>query len=173
MRTLALSSAVAAVFLGGCAELPSMSAEELTECLQPNRRVVVEIGGRAPKPLPKAKPDAPAPKPGKPAFLSVQLQGLAQGNSAFDAGRALLKDGGKAELDQLMGRLKKQAVTINSVIISGHTDRLESERGNKSLSEDRAKAVRDYLVSKGIDQKLMFWEGKDSREPVPVTKFCQ
>jgi len=31
----------------------------------------------------------------------------------------------------------------------------------------------DYLVSKGLDPKLMFWEGKGAKEPVPVTKFCE
>ena len=34
-------------------------------------------------------------------------------------------------------------------------------------------AVASYLASKGMDQKLMFWEGKGAKEPVPVTKFCE
>ena len=27
-------------------------------------------------------------------------------------------------------------------------------------------------VQKGIDQKLIFWEGKAFKQPIPVTKFC-
>ena len=40
------------------------------------------------------------------------------------------------------------------------------------LSEARALTVKDYLTSKGVDQKLIFWEGKGFANPVPVTKFC-
>ena len=104
---------------------------------------------------------------------------LVQGNTAWEPGGAVLKDGGKAELDKLVKTLAegagrdKRPTTVGSVIIAGHTDRIEAADGKNSLDEDRAKAVKDYLVSKGVDSKLMFWEGKDDKEPVPVTKFCQ
>ena len=60
--------------------------------------------------------------------------------------------------------------SVRAIIITGHSDRLEGS--STELSEARAKAVRDYLVSQGLDQKLMFWEGRGSKQPVPVTKFC-
>lgn len=181
MRRSIIVSSVCAAFVSGCAatgEQPStMSAAELTECLQPNRRVVVEVGGLAPKPKPKPKPDAAPPKkpakPAKPAFASQLVTAYVQGNTAFDVGSAALKDGGKAEIDKLVASLAKRSIKVNSVIVSGHTDRLEAASASKSLSEDRAKAAKDYIVSKGIDEKVIFWEGKEAREPVPVTKFCQ
>ena len=41
------------------------------------------------------------------------------------------------------------------------------------LSERRAVVVKDYLVKNlNVDQKLIFWEGKGPKEPIPVTKFC-
>jgi OOP family OmpA-OmpF porin len=40
------------------------------------------------------------------------------------------------------------------------------------LSERRAVVVKDYLVANGVDQKLIFWEGKGPKQPIPVTKFC-
>jgi len=76
------------------------------------------------------------------------------------------------ELDRMIANVQKRKVMVGAIIISGHTDRLEAQAGNKELSEQRAKAVKDYLASKGLDEKLMFWEGKADREPVPVTKFC-
>jgi OOP family OmpA-OmpF porin len=177
-----------ALLLGACAatsDQRSMSGEELNECLQPNRRVVVEVNGRVVKPpakKPAAKPQvaatAPAaepavkPKPAKPEFANFEQSSYVQGNSAFDPGSAVLKEGGKTELDELAALLKKRAVQVGAIIISGHTDRLEAAAGNKTLAEERAKAVKDYLASKGLDEKLMFWEGKDAREPVAVTKFC-
>ena len=174
-----------ALLLTACAatsDQPLMSTAELSSCLQPNRRVVIDVNGRVAKPpakKPAATPEAaaeaaptPAPKPAKPEFAAFEQATYVQGDSAFDRGSAVLKDGGKAEIDELVALLQKRGVQVGAIIISGHTDRLEAQSGNKALSEERAKAVKDYLASKGLDQKLMFWEGKEAREPVPVTKFC-
>lgn len=185
---------LSALLLTACAatsDQPSMSAAELTDCLQPNRRVVVEVNGRVVKPPAKkpaakpqtaeTKPEAAAPKPeaakpeakpAKPELMAFAQTQYVQGNTAFDPGSAVLKEGGQKELDNLIALLKKRAVQIGAIIISGHTDRMEADGGNKALSEQRARAVKDYLVSKGLDEKLMFWEGKEAREPVAVTKFC-
>jgi OOP family OmpA-OmpF porin len=181
--------ALSTLLLASCAatseQSSTMSAAELNDCLQPNRRAVVEVNGRIAKPpakKPEAKPEtageakpeakaAPA-KPAKPEFANFQQAVYIQGNTAFDPGSAVLKDGGKAEIDKFAGMLKKRAVQIGAIIITGHTDRLEAAHGGAELSEARAKAVKDYLASKGLDQKLMFWEGKQAREPVAVTKFC-
>lgn len=167
MKTLPLAAAVAAaVVVSGCAT----TSPETLSCLQPNRRVVVEVGGQKPPPPPK-KPGA---KRGKPQ--NVMLKALAQGDSAWDYGGATLKAGGKAELDKLVNlinkgtRRDKRVTTVKSVIITGHVDRTEA--GKKDLDEQRAMAVRDYLASKGLDTKLMFWEGRDAADPMPVTKFC-
>jgi OOP family OmpA-OmpF porin len=173
MKKAALACAVAAAFLSGCAT--TGGSPELVDCLQPNRRVVVEVGGTKVKPPPKPKPGA---KPGKPGRETVQLRAMVQGNSAWDPGSAVLKDGGKAELDKLVKTVAegagrdKRPTTMGSVIIAGHIDRIEAADGKMNLDEDRATAVKDYLVSKGVDAKLIFWEGKDAKEPVPVTKFC-
>ena len=44
---------------------------------------------------------------------------------------------------------------------------------NQKLSERRATVVKDYLVNNlKVDPKLIFWEGKGKKEPIPVTKFC-
>lgn len=168
-----------------------MSPAELADCLQPNRRVVVEVGGRVAKPpakKPAAKPQesaakpaaapakpvvaaAPA-KPAKPQLIAFSQALYVQGNTAFDSSSAVLKDGGKKEVDGLVALLQKRAVQVDAIIVAGHADRLEAAAGNKSLSEERAKAVKDYLVSKGANEKLIFWEGKEAKDPVPVTKFC-
>ena len=167
MKLMPLGAASLAVLITGCAASP-----ELTSCLQPNRRVVVEVGGIKVKPPPK---DKPAAKPGRE---NVLLKTFVQGDQAWEYGGAALKDGGKAELDKLVKLVNEgtkrdtRPTKVGSVIVAGHIDRLESDAGMKNLDEDRAKAVKNYLVSKGVDSKLVFWEGKDDREPVPVTKFC-
>ena len=115
--------------------------------------------------------DKPAAKP-KVELLPFEEAVYVQGNDAFDRSSATLKPGGQKEIDELLAMIKKRAVQVNAVIVSGHTDRLEAKSAPKSLSEDRAKAVKDYVVSRGINEKLIFWEGKEATQPVAVTKFC-
>lgn len=173
MKKLILVSIVATAGLGGCASMPS---DETMACIQPNRRVEVEVGGIKVKPPPKPKPGA---KPGKPGRDLVLTKTLVQGNSAWDFGSADLKPGGKAELDKLVKTINegagrdKRPTNVSSIIITGHTDRFEAESGPANLGDMRAQAASNYLASKGLNAKLMFWESKGAKQPMPVTKFCE
>ncbi len=51
------------------------------------------------------------------------------------------------------------------ILVSGHTDSQGSEAYNQQLSEKRAAAVRDYLISKGIDASRI--EAKGFGESLP------
>jgi len=171
MRKLMVFGAASAALLAGCASTggqSSLSSEQLAECLQPNRRVTVEISGVTPKPAPKP----PAKAPAKPQFSPVQLTAYVQGNNAFDPGSATLKEGGKKDLDTFVQTLAKKHIKVNAVVLSGHVDKLEAAKGMSNLDDERAKAVKAYLETRGVDRKTIFWEGKDAREPMAVTKFC-
>jgi OmpA-OmpF porin, OOP family len=119
----------------------------------------------APKPKPAAKPK---PKPKKPAMMNVELKLSVQN---FDFDKATMRDDQRTEIDSWMAKAWK-GVTLGAIIVTGHTDRIGSAAYNKKLSEARAQTVKDYLIGKGVDQKLIFWEGKGFANPVPVTKFC-
>ncbi len=134
----------------------------------------------APAPAPQkaaAAPAKPAPAAKKPEPLNIEekieLQGM-----AFN--KADMTDDNKKELDQFFAMLSKpakepvarQVVALGAVIVTGHSDRIGAMKLNMKLSEQRAITVRDYITSKGIDQKLIFWEGKGPKQPIPVTKFC-
>jgi OOP family OmpA-OmpF porin len=121
----------------------------------------------APAPKPEAKPK-PKPKPKKPAMMNVELKLSVQN---FDFDKATMRDDQRKEIDDWMAKAWK-GVTLGAIIVTGHTDRIGSAAYNKKLSEARALTVKDYLTSKGVDQKLIFWEGKGFANPVPVTKFC-
>lgn len=166
MKLVSLGAVALTALLTGCAASP-----ELVSCLQPNRRVTVEVGGL------KERPTKPGAKRARPQ--SVMSKADLQGDNVFEYGSAELKAGGKAELDKLVNTLNKgtrrdkRPTKVSSVIISGHIDRTEFEDGMTDLDERRARAVQAYLVQKGIDRKVMFWEGKDAKQPVAVTKFCE
>jgi OOP family OmpA-OmpF porin len=134
-----------------------------------------------PAPAPKAAP-APAPKPApkpevkkdKPQFLNIEEKIELQG---MPFAKAEMTADNKAELDKFMAALRKATkaravVQISAVVVTGHTDRIGSLKYNMGLSERRAVVVKDYLVAAGVDQKVIFWEGKAFKQPIPVTKFC-
>jgi OOP family OmpA-OmpF porin len=120
---------------------------------------------------PEAKPEA---KPKKPGVMNVEQKIELQG---MEFNKAEMTADNKKDLDSFLGVLGKankqrSAVRIGAVIVTGHTDRIGSMKYNMKLSEKRAITVKDYIVSKGIDQKMIFWEGKGPKQPIPVTKFC-
>jgi OOP family OmpA-OmpF porin len=124
-------------------------------------------------PKAKAKPKA-KPKAKKPSMLNIaqkiELQGM-----PFD--KAEMTADNKKELDKFFAGLAKATkargpVTLGAIVVTGHTDRIGTLKYNMALSERRAVVVKDYIIAKGIDQKLIFWEGKGEKQPIPVTKFC-
>ena len=131
----------------------------------------------APKPAPAAKPKPEAkpapkkpeakPKPAKPQMLNIERKIELQG-MPFD--KAEMTPDNLKELDKFLADLKP--VTLGAVIVTGHTDRIGSLKYNQRLSERRAVVVKDYITSKGVNPKLIFWEGKAFKQPIPVTKFC-
>ena len=82
----------------------------------------------------------------------------------FDFDKAVLKPEGKARLEDLVSKL--QGTDIEVIVATGHTDWTGSDAYNQKLSERRAKAVKAFLVSKGIPESRVFAEGKGERQPV-------
>lgn len=75
-----------------------------------------------------------------------------------------LKSNSFAELEKLV-----RFMIVNKdlkIEISGHTDNTGNEIHNKTLSEKRAKAIFDYLVSKGIPSSRMKYAGYASTKPI-------
>lgn len=130
----------------------------------------------APRAAQKAAPQKakPAAKKKKPAMLNVEQKIELQG---IEFNKAEMTADNKKDLDKFLAGLGKATkargpVAIGAVIVTGHTDRIGSLNYNMKLSERRAITVKDYIVAKGVDQKLIFWEGKGPKQPIPVTKFC-
>ncbi|WP_458628338.1 OmpA family protein [Winogradskyella sp. PC D3.3] len=85
-------------------------------------------------------------------------------NVLFDFDKAELLAVSKEELNQLYKHLEANP-TLN-IEIYGHTDSIGLETRNQELSEQRAKAVLDYLIEKGIDATRITSFGFGSTQPI-------
>jgi outer membrane protein OmpA-like peptidoglycan-associated protein len=88
----------------------------------------------------------------KPYQLQIPLQPIDTGiielkNIFFDVNKADLKAESKAELQKIIAFLKANPTL--KVEFSGHTDNSGDKVFNKTLSNNRAKAIYDYVVEKG------------------------
>ncbi|MBI5219430.1 MAG: OmpA family protein [Bacteroidia bacterium] len=93
-------------------------------------------------------------------------------NIFFDYAKAILRPESNAELDRLKTVLEKIGKTDPNykIEISGHTDDQGSDQINQPLSENRAKAVTEYLVLQGIDAKHIKSAGYGKKKPVAPNK---
>jgi outer membrane protein OmpA-like peptidoglycan-associated protein len=89
---------------------------------------------------------------------------LTLGDVLFETGKADLKAGAVAELDELAKFLAKYP--DRSVVIEGHTDSVGSEDFNVGLSQRRAESVRSYLMRHGVDRSRVTTEGMGESVPV-------
>jgi outer membrane protein OmpA-like peptidoglycan-associated protein len=73
---------------------------------------------------------------------------LTLGDVLFDVNEATLKSGGERAVNQLTNFL--QEYPERNVLIEGHTDNTGSDSYNQQLSQRRANAVRQALITSGI-----------------------
>jgi len=86
----------------------------------------------------------------------------------FDFGLYDLKPLAKEELARLINALKRFPEL--KVEIAGHTDNIGSEEDNMLLSENRAKAVVDYILSKGVAESNISFKGYGSSKPIDTNE---
>ncbi len=82
----------------------------------------------------------------------------------FQIDRAILQPGSKGVLDQAAATLKKfPGVRVE---VSGHTDSTGSADHNVELSQERAAAVKAYLVEAGVEDTRIQTRGAGADEPI-------
>jgi len=116
----------------------------------------------APEPAPAPAPE-PAPEPVKctPQMDTITVDA----EKLFGYDKASLQAGAKPILDAAAAKIKSNP-EIKTVTVTGHTDRIGSDKYNQKLSERRAKMVADYLASQGVDAGIITAVGKGESEPV-------
>jgi len=124
---------------------------------------------QAPAPRVAAAVAPPASAPAAPARIAPQATTFsADALFAFD--KSVLRPEGKATLDDFARQLGN--ARYDSILVTGHTDRLGSSEYNQKLSERRANAVKDYLVSRDIPADRITAEGRGETQPVTPSGAC-
>ncbi len=85
------------------------------------------------------------------------------GDVTFDVDSSALTDRAKQVLDEIVKRWNGKPPATVTVV--GHTDSVADDAHNQTLSEQRAKAVADYLTSK-VPSLNVQSSGKGESEPV-------
>lgn len=106
----------------------------------------------------------------KPFIKDIPLQVIRQGESVvlknifFDTDKFDLKPESQIELNRLVALLKANpAIKIE---IGGHTDNEGKADHNLLLSQNRAKAVYDYLIQNGITATRLTYSGYGMTKPI-------
>ena len=136
--------AAALAFIGACATEPEKPAPK------PAPAPVAK-----PAPQPQAVPAPPPPQAAKPAPKPEPPKKPAVANLAstelFEFNKAVLTPEARKKLDDEVVAKLRDLREVRYINVGGHADRLGSPQYNQKLSEQRAEAVRAYLVSRGVD----------------------
>ena len=82
----------------------------------------------------------------------------------FEVDKAVIPDANKALLDRAV-KLMEQVPNMTLMII-GHTDKTADAAYNLKLSEERAQAMKAYLVAQGVDQSKLMTKGMGETDPI-------
>ena len=109
-----------------------------------------------------------------PFIINVALSPIEVGNKVvlnnifFDSNKFDLKPESKDELQKLVSFLNLNP-TVH-IEISGHTDDVGGDAFNQTLSQNRAKAVYNYLIANNINAVRLVYKGYGEKQPlVPNT----
>jgi len=131
---------------GNCVRTRDWKPEDMT----------IDCGAEPPK------AEAPPPPPPAPVYETVHLSAKA----LFDFDKSVIKPEGREAIDAVDDKIMAKGATVVDIKVVGHTDSIGTEEYNQGLSERRAQAVTDYMVSKGINPDLIHTSGMGESDPV-------
>ena len=169
---LALALALALAAAAGCAK-----KDQIAQCypMASWAAPVFRCGTQAPPPEPAPvvveKEPEPAPEPPPPPpKVEVKDEKIELNEKVnFETGKAKLLPASETLLDEV-AKVLSDHPEIQKIRIEGHTDGQGGAGYNLTLSNNRAKAVRAYLISKGIDGKRLESKGFGKTKPIADNK---
>ena len=157
---------------GECAE--EATTEEATDPANPDGPRVSATRGfslsRTTSSAPKATPPRPKQTATRPTQRPVQRPaqpGRVDLRLSFGNGSAVLSSSAQNQVRAFAEALRRPQLANVRVRIEGHTDSSGGRSINQSLSQRRAQAVADYLVSQGIAANRLEVRGYGFDRPLP------
>ena len=99
--------------------------------------------------------------------LEAEIRALADGRTVeFQSGSADITPAGRVLIDEIIELLRRSDDGRFRVRIEGHTDTSGDREANALLSEQRAEAVRAYMVAAGIDGSSLLAAGYGGTRPI-------
>jgi OOP family OmpA-OmpF porin len=121
---------------------------------------------------PKAAPPPPPPPPPPPAPPKPTTEKVTfAADALFDFDKYVIKPEARAKLDDLVSKLA--GVNLEVIVAVGHTDWIGTEAYNLGLSKRRSDAIKQYLVSKGVEANRIYTEGKGESQPVADNRTAE
>ena len=128
-------------------EPPLIPVPRQSTTIQPATRPAATTPRPAPEPAitTPVRPVGPSPLPAGVGAVLLQIDG-----TQVDFSKPTWRDDAEPVIDGLVVDLTSDAGQGITLSIEAHTDNVGSNAGNIMLGLDRARAVRDYLVSQGV-----------------------
>jgi OOP family OmpA-OmpF porin len=172
--TISLSANPASVEHGQCATLTWSSTNASTVSIDQGVGQVDPSGSKEVCPLSSTQftITAAGEHGSKEASTTVEVTELAAAvvifpeAALFESGKSALKPEGKQKIEEYREQAKDQLSSADHVMITGYTDNVGGTDSNSALSQQRAAAVRDHLISLGADPQKFQISGAGEAHPI-------
>ena len=159
MRTrefcLSVAAVLGAVALVGCAGAKTFQGQ-----------TALTVEGTPPPPPPPPPKPKPPPKIEKPARVEVRDNKIEiHEKIQFEKAKSRILEESHSLLNEIAEVIQKNP-HIKKISIEGHASSEGNDYFNMKLSDDRAKAVRQYLVDKGIEEDKLVAKGFGETKPI-------
>jgi peptidoglycan-binding protein ArfA len=138
--------------------------EQAADAAWPNLNIVDTMGINGPVATNAPPGPAPAPNAAGPACANLSADIKALGPITFPTDGFTLTPADQQTLNQVADKLK--ACAGAKVAINGYTDNTGTDAINMPLSANRADAVADYLIARGVPGDQLTAKGLGSAGPV-------
>jgi len=154
MRGFVLSQAVllSAVGLAGCGGVTVFQDQ-----------TPVAVMGTLPKPEPPPEPEEPPEPPPRVELKEDRIE--IHEKVQFEYNSANILEVSHSLLNEVADVIKKTP-RIKKIRVEGHASADGSDEYNMKLSDRRAKAVRAYLITQGVDEKKLVAKGFGETKPI-------